>query len=62
MHSVNACITNNGGTLLNMSALNLIVGLEAHRVRVQAGVTMADLYDWLAKRVSVGMRGGRGLS
>lgn len=51
MHSVNACLTNNGGTLVNMSALNRLLGLEEGGVRVQAGVKMADLYDWLGEHV-----------
>ena len=52
MHSVNACITNTGGTVLNVSAMNSIVGLEPHGVRVQAGCKMADIYDYLAQHVS----------
>ena len=52
MHSVNACMTNNGGTVLNMSSINSILGLEPHGVRVQAGCKMADIYDFLAQHVS----------
>jgi hypothetical protein len=52
MHSVNACMTNNGGTVLNMSSMNAVLGLEPHGVRLQAGCKMADIYDWLATHVS----------
>jgi FAD/FMN-containing dehydrogenase len=52
MHSVNACMTNHGGTVLNMSSMNSILGLEPHGVRVQAGCKMADIYDFLAQHVS----------
>lgn len=52
MHSVNACMTNNGGTVLNMSSMNTVLGLEPHGVRLQAGCKMADIYDWLAQHVS----------
>lgn len=52
LHSVNACITNSGGTMLNMSDMNAVLGLESHGVRVQAGCKMADIYDWLGKNVS----------
>lgn len=33
--------------------MNRILGLEAHGVRAEAGVKLADLHDWLAKDVSV---------
>lgn len=54
MHSVNSCLVNNGGTVLNMSNMNRVLGLEPHGVRVQAGCKMADIYDWLGKHVRVG--------
>eukprot|EP00775_Hariotina_reticulata_P008748 gene8748-8928_t len=50
LHSVNSCLTNNGGTILNLSGMNNILGLEAAGVRVQAGVKLADLHDWLARQ------------
>jgi len=51
MHSVNACINNDGGTVLDMSGMDSILGLEAHGVRVQAGCRMADIHDYLAEHV-----------
>lgn len=56
MHSVNSCLVNNGGTVVNMSNMNRVLGLEPHGVRVQAGCKMADIYDWLGKHVSVRFR------
>lgn len=101
MHSVNECIINDGGTLINVSgartclehlgivacavmhrtlpgptatnspaapdprtrwlaALNQIKGLEGNVVRVQTGVKLADLHDWLGEQVRAlgGERGG----
>lgn len=52
LHSVNGCVTNTGGTLLNMSSMNEVLGLEGPGVRVQAGCKMAKLYDWLGRHVS----------
>jgi FAD/FMN-containing dehydrogenase len=52
MHSVNACLTNNGGTLINLSSMNAVIGLEEQGLRVQAGCKMADIYDYLGKHVS----------
>jgi hypothetical protein len=51
MHSVNPCVTNTGGTLLSMSGLNQVLGLEdcGRAVRVHAGCKMAALYSYLAK-------------
>ncbi|WIA42207.1 hypothetical protein OEZ86_009467 [Tetradesmus obliquus] len=49
MHSVNGCISNTG-TILNISGLNQIKGVESSCVRVQAGVKLADLHDYLAKQ------------
>lgn len=69
MHSVTACITNTGGTIVSLARLNAVLGfvddddddtvdnvdndpaVMPKLVKVQAGVTMADLHDWLGKQV-----------
>jgi FAD/FMN-containing dehydrogenase len=41
------------GTILSLARLNQVLSLDtqAGRVRLQAGVKLADLHDWLGARV-----------
>jgi FAD/FMN-containing dehydrogenase len=64
LHSVNGCLVNENGTALVMRGLAAIDGPTAaagggdeQLVTAQAGVKLADLHDWLSKRVR---RSGRG--
>jgi hypothetical protein len=54
MHSVTDAIINDLGTILDLSGLNQILGVEESAgqpvVRVQAGCQLKDLSDWLAKQ------------
>lgn len=55
-HTVTDALRNDGGTVVDVSALNAILGFDKvagqHVVRVQCGVKLADLHRWLDERVS----------
>lgn len=55
-HTVTDALRNDGGTMVDVSALNAILGFDKvdgkDVVRVQCGVKLADLHRWLDERVS----------
>lgn len=53
MFSVTPILTNPGGTIVNMLAMNKVLKLDtaARSVTVQAGITLGDLHDYLADKV-----------
>jgi FAD/FMN-containing dehydrogenase len=56
-HTVTGALRNDGGTVVDVSALDSIVGLDEvagkEVVRVQCGVKLAALHLWLDARVSL---------
>ena len=55
MHSVTDALVNDAGTIIDLSNLNKIIGLEKSAsgltmVRVQAGCKLKNVSAWLAKR------------
>lgn len=55
LHSVNDCLVNDGGTVICTSGMNKVIGITGHGaaalVKVQAGVKLSQLHEYLAERV-----------
>jgi len=45
--SITRCVTANGGTLIDLSAMNRVLGIDGDTVTVQPGITLPELADIL---------------
>jgi L-gulonolactone oxidase len=48
--SITRCITANGGTIVDMTAMNRVLRIEEDTVTIQPGIALSDLADVLAER------------